>query len=204
MRQITSQLRVAATRRRLIDAGGAYVDQLSTRFASAASPALRRSACWAEEKMTRMALAAPFAHQPAPRAPQTAPSPRMSSDFTSQVMARLATPPPEPDPRERRARQARARMRRLARVYLALVMIGVAGVVATVIFDPSAAFGVIAATISLAVLIVTLADTISRLSGGLVSGLGVLYLAMLAALAPPFVLIARRTGRGRTPSSRRS
>ncbi len=201
MRQITSQLRAAATRRRLIDADVASAAYRPTRFAATA---LRRSACWAEEKMIRVALAAPFANQSAPRTPQMAPSPRMSSDFTSQVMARLSTQPPEPDPREKRAKQARAHMRRLARVYLALVVIGVAVLIATAVLDPSALLGVVAATISLTVLMMTLADTISRLSGGLISGVGVLYLAMLAALAPPFAIIARRTGRGRIPTSRRS
>lgn len=204
MRQITSQLRVAATRRRLVDADVTHAAHIPACFAGAALPALRRSACWAEEKMTRLALAAPFSHQSAPRAPQTAPSPRMSSDFTSQVMARLATPPPEPDLREQRAKQARAHMRRVARMYLALVLIGAAGLIAIAVVDPAALLGVVAATVSLAVLIMTFGDTISRLTGGLISGVGVVYLAMLAALAPPIVFIARRTGRGRAPTAPRS
>lgn len=203
MRQITSQRREAAARR-LIDAAEAPALRSSPRVAAQAAGAAHHAACWAELMATRVVLAFESGRQTAPSAPRAGPPLRASSDFTSQVMARLAAPTPEPDPREVRAAQARLHMRRVARVYMALVLTGGVVMTAIAIGAPWLLLGVVAAGTSVALIALTLTSNISRMTGGFISGFGVAYLAMLAALAPPLLLMARRSGRGRPPSSRRS
>jgi hypothetical protein len=143
------------------------------------------------------------AQQPAPPIPHGTPAVRASSDFTAQVMARLTTPPPEPDPRETRARQVRAHMRRLARVYMTLVLASGVALLALATLAPWLLLGLVAALVSGALIAMTFAAFVSRLTGGVVSGFGVAYVAMLAALAPPLLLLARRAGRGPFSSTRR-
>jgi hypothetical protein len=217
MRQITSQLREAATRRRLMgagnDAGGASADHsvdMSDTTGTAtpralpraqAAHAARRAACLIELLSAQVALA--MAQQPSPPVPHGAPSARASADFTAQVMARLATPPPEPDPREARAKRMRAHVRRLAGIYLALVLVSGVALLALATLAPSLLLGLVAGIISLALIAMTFAAFISRLTGGAISGFGVAYLAMLATLTAPLLVLARRTGRGPFPRSRR-
>ncbi len=187
MRQIPSLLRVAATRRRLPGVGNGADD------ASAG-----HSLDMLDTQKTREAHTLPMAPIP-PRTPTA----RASSDFTAQVMARLATPPPEPDPREARARRVRAHVRRLAWVYLALVVVSIVALLALATLAPWMLLALIAAFISLALIAMTFATFISRLTGGAISGFGVAYLAMLATLTAPLLLLARRTGRGPFPHTRR-
>src|SRR6185312_13332150 len=225
MRQIPSLLRVAATRRRLPGVGndaddapaGHSLDMPESRETCVPPTAhtshiARRLACQAEALTARlatvtyaMAQMAPMPQGPQPMAPipPRAPSARASADFTAQVMARLATPPPEPDPREAQVRRVRAHVRRLAWVYLALVLMSGVALLALATFAPWMLLALIAAFISFALIAMTFATFISRLTGGAISGLGVAYLAMLATLTPPLLLLARRTGRGPFPHARR-
>ena len=223
MRQIPSLLRVAATRRRLHGVGNGADDASAghspkthdeTRATRAlptlqAARAVRCLARQAEALTTRLCgmtyAMAQMSPGPQPMAPipPRAPSARASADFTSQVMARLATPPPEPDPREARARRVRAHVRRLAWVYLALVVVSGAVLLALATLAPWMLLALIATFISLALIAMTFATFISRLTGGAISGLGVAYLAMLATLTPPLLLLARRTGRGPFPHTRK-
>ncbi len=206
MRQITSLLREAATRRRLIDAGndagGAPADHSTVTLSTLSARAAQSAACWAETLSARLTYAFQ-AQQPSSPAPQMTPVARASSDFTKQVMARLASPPPEPDPRETRAKQTHTHMRRLAGVYMALVLASIVALLLLAMLAPWLLLGLIAAGVSLALIAMTFAVFVSRLTGGVVSGIGVAYLAMLAALAPPLLLLARRTGRRPFSSTRR-
>jgi hypothetical protein len=139
---------------------------------------------------------------PAPRFTPHASPARASSDFTAQVMARLATPP-EPDPREARARQMRAHVRRLAGVYLTLVLVGVVALIVLAALAPWTLVGLVAGIVSLALVAMAVAGFISRLTGGAISGLGVAYVAMLATLSSSLLLIARRIGRGSSHAARK-
>ncbi|HEY7850791.1 MAG TPA: hypothetical protein VIC27_12050, partial [Ktedonobacterales bacterium] len=102
----------------------------------------RRAACLIELLSAQLTLA--MAQQPSPPIPRGAPSARASADFTAQVMARLATPPPEPDPREARAKRMRAHVRRLAGVYLALVLVSGVALLALATLAPSLLLGLVA------------------------------------------------------------
>lgn len=223
MRQIPSLLRVAANRRRLIGVGNGaddasaghsldtlkMLETLETHALPTTHEAhlARRLAYQAEALTARLATAtcamaqmspmSPMSQGPQPLAPipPRAPTARASADFTAQVMARLATPPPEPDPREARARQVRAHVRRLVWVYLALVVVSGAALLALATLAPWMLLALIASFISLALIAMTFATFISRLTGGAISGFGVAYLAMLATLTAPLLLLARRTGR---------
>jgi hypothetical protein len=185
----------------LIDAGGAPADYSTDTLASHASQPVWRFACWAEALSLRLPRLIALAHQPAPPTPRITTPARASADFTAQVMARLATPPPEPDPRETKSRQAHARMRRLAGIYLTLVLASGVALLALATVAPWAVMGLAATGVSAALVAMTFASLVSQLTDGLVSGFGVAYLAMLAALAPPLLLLARRAGR--SPSRRR-
>ena len=201
MRHMTSQLREAATRRHVIDAQVAPADH--TPHNTQVAHTVRAAACWAEMMAVRLSMSASQSRQSVPPLPQTSPTVRASSDFTAQVMARLATPPPEPDPRETRAEQARAHMRRFASIYLALVLASGVALMLLATVAPWVLLGLVTGIVSLALLAMTFASFISRLTDGVISGFGVAWLAMLAALAPPLLLLARRTARRRYSPSRR-
>lgn len=226
MRQITSLLREAATRRRLIgagnDAGGlpaTYSTDTTESLTRQTLQAARFAACWVEVMSTRLSeslseslpqsmsqsMFQPMSHaqQPAPPLPRGAPAARASSDFTAQVMARLSTPAPEPDPRETRTALMRAHARRVAGVYISLLLVSGVAVIALAIFAPWLLLGLVAAIVSVVLIAMTFATFIGKLTGGVVSGFGVAYLAMLATLTPPLLLLARRSGRGHGPRSRR-
>jgi uncharacterized membrane protein len=94
-------------------------------------------------------------------------------------------------------------MRRLARVYMTLVLASGVALLALATLAPWLLLGLVAALVSLALIAMTVAAFVSRLTGGVVSGFGVAYVAMLAALAPPLLLLARRAGRGPFASTRR-
>jgi hypothetical protein len=204
MRQITSLLRAVAPRRR--PAGVSYVigDAPADISNSATHPcsaqAVQRVEAWAE--IVALRLSSAMSQTPPRITPHASPA-RASSDFTAQVMARLAAPPPEPDPRESRARQMRAHMRRLVGVYLTLVLVGVVALIALAALAPWALVGLVAGIVSLALVAMTFAGAISRLTGGAISGLGVAYVAMLATLSSSLLLIARRVGRGSSRAARR-
>ncbi len=185
MTQITSLLRVAASRRALL---------------AAAAPAPITPAPAAQMPPSALALEA----QRPPYDSQSFPTPpaRASADFTARVMARVTAQPPEPDPRELRAQLARARLRRLARVYVTLLVVSGVALLALALLAPWLLVGGVAAIVSLLLLAVTFATLISAVTGGLISGFGVAWLAMLAALTVPLLVLARRAGR-RTPSSTR-
>ncbi|HZC04222.1 MAG TPA: hypothetical protein VE338_01140 [Ktedonobacterales bacterium] len=168
-----------------------------------AAHAAHAAACWAEVMSTRLSQTFAETRQPAPPLPLGAPSARASADFTSQVMARLSTPAPDPDPRETRAKLMRAHARRLASVYATLLLASGVVLLALTVVAPWLLLGLVAAIVSAVLLAMTFATFVSRLTGGLVSGFGVAYLAMLATLTPPLLLLARRSGRGRFPTSRR-
>jgi hypothetical protein len=97
----------------------------------------------------------------------------------------------------------RAQMRRLAGVYLTLVLVGVVALIALAALAPWALVGLVAGIVSLALVAMTFAGAISRLTGGAISGLGVAYVAMLATLSSSLLLIARRFGRGSSRAARR-
>lgn len=187
MSRITSLRRAAAHRPALAPAGliaGDLGAGLPVEMRLASGVAVSRDS-WA---MSQAQPSPPrFSQHPAPV--------RTSADFTAQVMARLSAPPPEPDPRESRARAIRAHMRRLAGVYLSLVLVGGVGVALLAVLAPWALVGLAAAIVSLALVALAFAAFIGRLTGGAISGFGVAYLAMLATLSSSLLLLARRFGR---------
>lgn len=212
MRQITSLLRAAALRRR--PAGVVYPIGDTPADISTTAPhpvsthltrAVRSAERWAEivslQSASAMSQMAPT--PPAPRYTPHTSAARASSDFTAQVMARLAAPPPEPDPREARARQVRAHVRRLAGVYLTLVLVGVVALIVLAALAPWTLVGLIAGIVSLALVAMAFVGFISRVTGGAISGLGVAYVAMLATLSSSLLLIARRIGRGSSHAARK-
>ncbi|HKT37464.1 MAG TPA: hypothetical protein VJR48_03775 [Ktedonobacterales bacterium] len=193
MSRITSLLRAAAHRRGLTPAGLVAGDL------GAGHPIEMRPASWVEISRDPWAMSQA---QPSPPQFTRSPAPaRTSADFTAQVMARLSAPPPEPDPRETRARAFHAHMRRLAGVYLSLVLVGAVAVALLAMLAPWTLVGLAATIVSLALVALTLAAFIGRLTGGAISGFGVAYLAMLATLSSSLLLLARRFGRR---SSRRA
>lgn len=194
-----SRLRGAATRRRVMDAVVDLARQLTT---DRSTPATRATVGVSRPAQS---LPAPFAMQqrrsdpPIVRMP---PPPRTSADFTARVMERVATTPPGPDPREMRARRSRAHIRRLARIYLALIILSGAALVALTVFAPWTLLAALAAIISAALLVMSLGATISDATDGLISGFGVAWVAMLAALVPLLWLMARQATHGRKPPAR--
>lgn len=204
MRHNPSQLRVAATRRRMMAASKAPADHSTHTLApTQAGLAMRHAACWGEVLAIRLTGALFHSRPSYPPAPQTNLTARASSDFTAQVMARLSTPPPEPDPREARAKRVRAHMRRFTRIYIALVLISGVALLALAAFSPRILFGMVSSIVSLALAVMAFATLIGRLTNGVISGFGLAYVAMLAALALPLAVLARRTARGRYASTRR-
>ena len=83
--------------------------------------------------------------------------------------------PPEPDPRETRARRTHAHMRGFARIYLALVIVSGAALVALAFYAPWVPVKALASVISATLVIVTLASFVSNATDGLVSGFGVAW-----------------------------
>lgn len=127
-------------------------------------------------------------------APQIARSARPQLDFTAQVMARISAPLPPPDPRIARLQQARAHARRVARIYGALIVASAVALLALGMVAPWVLVALLASLVSLALLAGGAIALVGRMTGGAVSGFGVAYLAMLAALAPPLLLLARHNG----------
>ncbi|HEU5344296.1 MAG TPA: hypothetical protein VFX31_01520 [Ktedonobacterales bacterium] len=191
MSRIISPRRAAARRRGLAPAG------LVAGGLGAGFPFEMRPASGVEISRDSWAMSLAMSQaQPSPPRFSQHPSPaRASADFTAQVMARLSTPPPEPDPRESRTRTMRAHVRRLAGVYLSLVLVGGVGVALLAVLAPWALVGLAAAIVSLALVALAFAAFIGRLTGGAISGFGVAYLAMLATLSSSLLLLARRFGR---------
>lgn len=203
MRHMTSPLREAASRRHVSDAAVGPADHTTTSFTPQAAHGSRHAACWAETLLTRLSLAAMQSRQPAPPGPRMAPPARTSPDFTAQVMARLTSAPLEPDPRERKARKTRAHMRRFARIYLTLVLVSGVALGVWAALAPSVLLGMLTGIVSAALLALTFTSFVSSATDGVISGFGVAWVAMLAALAPPLWLLARRATRGRSSSTRR-
>ena len=130
-----------------------------------------------------------------PRSPQSTTAPK---DFTAQVMARLATPPPPPDPRLARARVVRAKAGVIARVYITLILAAAVGIALLALVAPWALMTIVAGIISAALILVGGVAFIARATGGFVSGFGVIYAAMFAALTPSMLMLWRRFRRQRT------
>jgi hypothetical protein len=123
--------------------------------------------------------------------------PTAPKDFTAQVMARLATPPPAPDPRQVRARARRARAGVVARVYIALTLVAALGVAIAALVAPWALITVVVSVVGALVALLAGAAFIARATGGFVSGFGVIYAAMLALLTPALLMLASRMRRRR-------
>ena len=198
MSHIASRLREAATRRHVMDA---VVDTSRPHITYHSTPARP-----APHSADRLALAvevdprAPLAlenRDASPPAMRIVTTPRTSADFTAQVMARVSSIPPEPDPRELRARRSRTHMRRFARVYLALVIVSGAALVALGFYAPWVLLEALAGIVSASLVAVTLASLVSNATDGVISGFGVAWVAMLAALFPALFLVGRRTSHKR-------
>ncbi len=129
------------------------------------------------------------------RAPRSTTAP---NDFTAQVMARIATPPPTPDPRLERARHVRARAGFIARAYFTLILAAAVSIALLALVAPWTLVTVVAGAISAALLLITGLAFIARATGGFVSGIGVLYAAMFAALTPSLLMLWRRIKRQRS------
>lgn len=205
MNHSASRRRGAATRRRVMDAVVDFARPITTQPSTSASLASGAAPRWAEPLAAW--LAAPVAFQQRNSAPPViraaTPPPRASADFTAQVMARVATSPLGTDPHEARARRSHAHMRRLARIYLALVIVSGAALLALAIFAPWTLLAGVAALVSVASLALALTTYVSDATDGVVSGFGVAWVAMLAALIPLLWLMARQATRGRKPPARR-
>lgn len=203
MNHSASRRRVAATRRRVMHALVDLARPLISQRSTSASLAPGGASHWAEPLAAR--LAAPVAFQQRNSAPPVihTPPPRASADFTAQVMARVATSPLGTDPRDVRARRSRARMRRLARVYLTLIIVSGVALVALAIFAPWTLLAALAAIVSVATLALALTTLVSDATDGVISGFGVAWMAMLAALVPLLWLMARQATRGRKPAAHR-
>lgn len=198
MSHIASRLREAATRRHVMDA---VVDTSRPHIihrATSAQPTSHSADRWASAVVAESRAPLAFEERrSSPPAIRIVATPRTSADFTAQVMARVASIPPEPDPREQRARRSRTHMRRFARVYLALVIVSGAALVALGIYAPWVLLEALAGIVSASLVAVTLAALVSNATDGVVSGFGVAWVAMLAALFPALFLVARRTTRKR-------
>jgi hypothetical protein len=119
--------------------------------------------------------------------------PSAPSDFTAQVMARLAAPPPQPDPRALRARARRARAKSLGRVYGGLVVGAAVVIAALAIAAPATLASLVVKLVDAAVITLAGAAYIARATGGFINGVGDLYAVMLALLVPALlILLARR------------
>lgn len=129
-----------------------------------------------------------------PRSPQSTTAPK---DFTAQVMARLSSPPPPPDPRLQRKHQVRAKAGLVARVYMTLVLAAAVAIALMALIAPWALVAVVASVISGVLLAVGAIAFVGRATGGFISGFGVIYAAMLAALTPSLLMLARRFRRQR-------
>lgn len=135
--------------------------------------------------------------RPGLRTPRALQSPTAPQDFTAQVMARLSTPLPPPDPRLKRKRQVRARAALIARVYMTLVLVAAVAITLLALIAPWALVAAVASVISAALLILGAVTFVGRATGGFVSGLGVVYAAMLAALTPSLLMLAHHFRRQR-------
>ena len=130
--------------------------------------------------------------------PRPLQSPTAPKDFTAHVMARLSTPLPPPDPHPKRKRQVRARAGLVARVYVTLLLLAAVAIVFLALIAPWALVAAVVSVISAALLILGAVTFVGRATGGLVSGLGVIYAAMLAALTPSLLMLAHRFRRQRS------
>jgi VIT1/CCC1 family predicted Fe2+/Mn2+ transporter len=137
------------------------------------------------------------ATRPEWRTPRSFQSPTAPKDFTAQVMARLSTPLPPPDPGLKRKRQVRARAGLVARVYVTLVLVAAVAVVLLALIAPWALVAAVVSVISAALLVLGAVAFVGRATGGFISGLGVVYAAMLAALTPSLLMLAHRFRRQR-------
>ncbi|HEX9035574.1 MAG TPA: hypothetical protein VF808_01135 [Ktedonobacterales bacterium] len=124
--------------------------------------------------------------------------PTASTDFTAQVMARLTAPVPPLDSSIMRARKARARAGVFARVYFAVLLIAAIVVTILAIIAPWTLETVIVGLLGAFVAILAGVALIARATGGFVTGLGVLYAAMLTLLTPSILMLAHRTRRRRS------
>lgn len=194
MSHIASRLREAATRRHVMDAVVDISRPHIIHHATSAQPALHSADHWAAAVGAEWR--APFAfaeRRSSPPAMRIVATPRTSADFTAQVMARVASIPPDPDPRELRTRRSRTHLRRFARVYLALVIVSGVALVALGFYAPWVLLEALAGIVSASLVAVTLASLVSNATDGVVSGFGVAWVAMLAALFPALFLVGRRT-----------
>lgn len=199
MKHSASRLRGAATRRRVMDAVVDFARQLTTDRSTPATLATVGVSRRARSLPAPVAMQQRRSGPPIVRMP---PPPRTSADFTARVMERVATTPPGPDPREARVRRSRAHMRRLAHIYLALIILSGAALVAMTVFAPWMLLAGLAAIVSAALLLAGLGATISDATDGMISGFGVAWIAMLAALVPLLWLMARQATHGRKPPAR--
>lgn len=134
-----------------------------------------------------------------PRSPESTTAPK---DFTARVMARLSTPLPPPDPHLKRKRLIRAKAGLIARVYMTFVLMAAVAIALLALVAPWALVAVAASIISGALLVIGAVAFIGRATGGFVSGFGVIYAAMLAALTPSLLMIRRRFRRQQPRSDR--
>jgi uncharacterized membrane protein len=88
-------------------------------------------------------------------------------------------------------------MRRFARIYLALILVSGGALVALGIYAPWVPMKALAGIISATLVAVTVTSIVSAATDGVVSGFGVAWVVMLAALAPALFLVTRRTARRR-------
>lgn len=142
--------------------------------------------------------APPHAPYPAMQAPRSPQPPTAPKDFTAQVMARLSTPLSPPDPRQQRALQMRAKAGLIARVYVTLILVTTVAIALLALLAPWTLITLLAAVISAILLIIAGIAFVARATGGFVSGFGVVYAAMLAALTPPLLMLAHRFRRQRS------
>jgi hypothetical protein len=121
-------------------------------------------------------------------------------DFTAQVMARIATPPSPPDPRIERAHKLRARAGMVARIYATLILAAAVGIALVALVAPWALVTLVVSAIGFTLFLLAGVAFIARATGGFVSGFGVIYAAMLAALTPSMLMLWGRFRRRRIRS----
>lgn len=83
-----------------------------------------------------------------------------------------------------------------AQVYGILVLASAVTLAALAVTAPWVLVALVAGVMSFVLVALTALTLMSRVTGGALSGLGLAYAAMLAALAPPLLMLAKRTRRG--------